>query len=377
MTSPLSVSDLPLFFDDRHHQLAATLGPIDETDDAACARRMGELGLYEHLVPEGAVDVRSLVLIREHLGYVSPMADAIFAVQGLGAYPVALAGSEQQKRDLLPRFRSGEAIGAFALTEPEAGSDVAAMRTTAQRDGDHFVLNGDKTLISNVGIASHYTVFANADPSAGRKGITAFVVPADTPGLRAEPIAMAIEHPIGALQFSDCRIGADAVLGEVGGGFRLAMQTLDTFRVSVGAAAVGMARRAYDEALRHVTRRVQFGKPLAEQQLVQGYLAEMSTDLDAARLLVLRAAHAKDTGGGRVTSEAAKAKLFATEAAQVIIDKAVQLHGGRGVTSGYVVEELYRAIRPLRIYEGTTEIQKLIIARTVIKQFAEGDRGEA
>jgi acyl-CoA dehydrogenase len=260
----------------------------------------------------------------------------------------------------------GERITGFGLTEPEAGSDVASMQTRATRDGDGWLLEGDKTFISNVPIAQHYVVFANADPSAGRKGISAFVVEADSEGLEVEPQQLSIDHPIGMLHLRGCRVGDDARLGDVGGGFKLAMQTLDAFRISVGAAANGMATAALDDAIAHVTTRRQFGKPLAEQQMVQAYIAEMATELDAARLLVGRAAHAKDTLGGRRSGEAAMAKMFATEAAQRIIDKAVQLHGGLGVLRGTRVEALYRDIRPLRIYEGTTEIQKLIIARTLL-----------
>jgi len=372
--SPLSNVDLGVFFEERHHALASSLEPIELEDDLECARAMGKSGLFEHLVPDAGADVRTLVLIREHLGYYSAMADSIFAVQGLGSYPILLAGNDDQ-RALLPKFRAGEYIGAFGLTEPEAGSDVASMQTTAVRDGDSFVLNGAKTLISNAGIATHYTVFANADPDKGRKGISAFIVEAGTPGFEVEPMEVIATHPIGALRFENCRVPATALLGELGGGFRLAMQTLDTFRVTVGAAAVGMARRAFDDALERVSTRTQFGKPLAEQQLVQGHLADMSTELDAARMLVLRAAYEKDQGKARVTLEAAKAKLFATEAAQRIIDRAVQLFGGLGVVRGTAVEELYRAIRPLRIYEGTSEIQRLIIGRGVVKQLAEEKRG--
>jgi acyl-CoA dehydrogenase len=369
--APLSNADLGFFFEHRHHVLAdrlrAAAGEIAaETDDAASAKAMGaRWGLYQHLLPEdGRVDVRGLCLVRELLGYASPLADAIFAVQGLGSYPVALAGSEAQKQRLLPAYRSGERITGFALTEPEAGSDVASLRAVAERDGDGWRLSGDKTLISNVGIAHDLVVFANADPAAGRRGITAFLVACDAPGLVAERIPLGIDHPIGSLRFE----GTPAeLLGEVGGGFKLAMQTLDTFRVTVGAAAVGMARRALEAALEHVRGRRQFGAPLSDQQIVRSYLAEMATELDAARLLVMRAAHAKDAGGGRVTREAAMAKLYATEAAQRIIDTAVQLFGGRGVMDGQVVETLYRAIRPLRIYEGTSEIQRLIIGRALVE----------
>jgi acyl-CoA dehydrogenase len=308
------------------------------------------------------------------LGYVSPLADSIFAVQGLGSVPIALAGSPAQ-RELLAGFRRGSHVGAFALTEPEAGSDVASLRCTARTlgagggpgDSGGFRLDGAKTFISNAGLATHYVVFATEDPAAGRGAIAAFLVEASAPGLTVEAIPLGADHPIGRLTFSDCRIPAGARLGPAAGGFRLAMQTLDTFRVTVGAAAVGMARRALDAAVAHVRARVQFGKPLAEQQLVQAMLADMATELDAARLLVLRAAHAKDSGAARVGVDAAMAKLYATEAAQRIIDQAVQLHGGRGVVAGEVVETLYRAIRPLRIYEGTSEIQRLIIGRAIAR----------
>ena len=313
------------------------------------------------------VDVRALVLIRDALGFAHPQADAIFAVQGLGSFPIVLAGTEAQKARYLPEVVSGERITGFGLTEPEAGSDVASLQCTAKKDGDGWILDGDKTLISNVPIAQHYVVFANADPSLGRKGISAFVVERDRPGLSLEPQPMSIDHPIGALHMRGCRLEGDALLGEVGDGFRLAMSTLDTFRISVGAAANGMATAALDDAIAHVTSREQFGKPLATQQMVQAYIAEMATELDAARLLVARAAHAKDTHRDRVSAEVAMAKMFATEAAQRIIDKAVQLHGGRGVLSGTRVEALYRDIRPLRIYEGTTEIQKLIISRALLR----------
>ncbi|MCC6556585.1 MAG: acyl-CoA dehydrogenase family protein [Polyangiaceae bacterium] len=389
----LSSTDLPIFFEDRHAALAARLtpeglAPLSGLHDASrSAREMGELGLYAHLVPEalgGAaagrpadptyVDVRALVLIREALGQVSPLADAIFAVQGLGSYPIALAGSDAQRRALLPDVIAGRRIGAFALTEPEAGSDVASLRARARRGDGGFILDGDKTLISNVPIADHYVVFANAIPEAGRKGITAFLVERGAPGLTALPLPMSIPHPIGELRLEGCRVPEGALLGEIGGGFRLAMETLDAFRISVGAAANGMASRALRDTIAHVRRRRQFNAPLADQQLVRAYLAEMATDLDAARLLVARAAHRRDTGAGRVSTEAAMAKMFATEAAQRIIDHAVQLHGGAGVALGAEVERLYREIRPLRIYEGTTEIQKLIIAKGLLDRAAAEER---
>ena len=381
----LSSHDLAPFFGPTYSALAArltseALAPLAGDHDAArVARAMGALGLYTYLVPEahgGAsngkpdlgtyVDVRSLVLVREALGQVSPLADAIFAVQGLGSYPIVLAGSEAQRRRCLPGVISGERIGAFALTEPEAGSDVASLRTTARREGDAWILDGEKTLISNVPIAHHYVVFANADPARGRKGITAFLVEQGAPGLALAEIPMSIPHPIGRLTLSGCRVPADALIGEVGAGFKLAMETLDAFRISVGAAACGMAWSALAASIEHVTRRRQFGAPLADQQMVKAALADMATELDAARLLVARAAHLRDTGNSRVSTEAAMAKMFATEAAQRIIDRAVQLHGGAGVCLGSEVERLYREIRPLRIYEGTTEIQKLIIAKGLL-----------
>ncbi|WP_437977465.1 acyl-CoA dehydrogenase family protein [Sorangium sp. So ce295] len=406
----LSSAELPVFFEERHAALAARLTPealaplarLARTHDAAAvARSMGEpLGLYAHLVPEAlggapsggglpadatAVDVRSLVLIREALGQVAPLADAIFAVQGLGSYPIVLAGCDAQRRAILPDVISGRRIGAFALTEPEAGSDVASLRTEARREGDGWVLDGEKVLISNVPLAHHLVVFARtgASPSrggaagergGGRAAITAFLVDSGAQGVASEPLPMSVPHPIGRLRFERCRVPDSARLGEVGGGFKLAMQTLDAFRISVGAAANGMAARALREAIAHVTRRRQFGAPLSEQQMVRAYLAEMATELDAARLLVARAAHKRDTAAAgaaaRVSTEAAMAKMFATEAAQRIIDRAVQLHGGMGVIEGTEVERLYREIRPLRIYEGTTEIQKLIIAKGILERAA-------
>jgi acyl-CoA dehydrogenase len=383
----LSTDGLGVFFDARHQALAdhlrgGLLNPLraHPGDSMSLARQMGaNMRLYDYLVPErfgGAeagqpeseqyVDVRALVLIREALAQVSPLADAIFAVQGLGSYPIAIAGTDAQRTRYLPQVLGGRRIAAFALTEPEAGSDVASLRTTARREGDAWVLDGDKILISNVPLADHYVVFANADPSAGRKGITAFVVEQSTPGVSASPIAMSIPHPIGRVTLRDCRVPDSARLGAVGKGFSLAMETLDTFRISVGAAANGMASKALAESLSHVRTRKQFGAPLADRELVRAALADMATELDAARLLVARAAHLRDTRGGRVTVEAAMAKMYATEAAQSIIDRAVQLHGGMGTTLEREVEALYREIRPLRIYEGTTEIQKLIIAKGLL-----------
>jgi acyl-CoA dehydrogenase len=307
------------------------------------------------------VDVRALCVAREALAYVSPLADSIFAVQGLGSHPILLAGEGPRRALVLAEVVRGERVCAFALTEPEAGSDVASMRTSARRTEGGWTLDGEKVFISNAGIAQHYLVFAKV-PTEGvdpKKTFSCFLVPADAPGLFVEPVPMSLDHPLGRLTFRGCTVGPEALVGEVGKGLRLALGTLDVFRTSVGAAACGMARRALDQTIDRVKARVQFGKPLSEQQLVQAEVAEMATELDAARLLVYRAAWLKDRGE-RASAEVAMAKMYATEAAQKIIDRAVQLHGGLGVTTS-VVEQLYREIRPLRIYEGTTEIQKLII----------------
>ena len=360
---------LECFFEQRHRSLGlAEMVPAlrEMSHDArAVSEKLAALGLYRYLIPEAdGIDVRSLVLVREALGYAHPQADAIFAVQGLGTYPLVLAGTDEQKQRYLPEVLSGKRIGAFALTEPEAGSDVGSLRCEARRDGDDWVLEGEKTLISNVPIADHYIVFARV--RGEEKSISAFVVDRDASGLTLSAQPMSSDHPIGELELRGCRLGASALLGTVGAGMRLALTTLETFRISVGAAANGMASAALEDTLAHVKRRRQFGAPLADQQLVQAYLAEMATELDAARLLVARAAWLKDVRGGRASAEVAMAKMYATEAAQRIIDKAVQLHGGRGVLLGTRVEALYRDIRPLRIYEGTTEIQKLIIARHLL-----------
>jgi acyl-CoA dehydrogenase len=385
MTMQLSTDTLGVFFSPPHHALAEKLrGPLLTSlpsDGKSLAQRMGELGLYEYLVPESCggapvgeprlasyVDVRSLVLVREALAQKSPLADAIFAVQGLGSYPIALAGSDAQKKRYLPEVIAGQRIAAFALTEPEAGSDVASLQTRATKDGDDWLLDGEKTLISNVPLANHSIIFANADPILKRKGITAFIVENDSPGLTTTPIAMSIAHPIGRIALDKCRVPDAQRLGEVGQGFAIAMETLDAFRISVGAAANGMAAHALALSIGHVRARRQFGAALAEQQLVRAAIAEMATELDASRLLVARAAYVRDTEKRRVTVEAAMAKMYATAAAQKIIDRAVQLHGGLGVTLEREVEALYREIRPLRIYEGTTEIQKLIIGKALLDE---------
>ncbi len=381
-----SWSALPMFCDAPHRALGQECDRALSDEDPALhaeARvipRLAELGLLQLLVPANqgggawggggaSLDVRALCVAREGLAYVSPLADSIFAVQGLGSHPILLAGEGARRASVLAEVVRGERVCAFALTEPEAGSDVASMKTTARRDGDGWVLDGEKVFISNVGIAHHYVVFANADPSQGKKGISAFLVDAKAEGLRTERIAMSVDHPLGRVVLSGCKVPASALVGEVGHGLRLALGTLDVFRTSVGAAAVGMARRALDEALAHTTTRVQFGKPIAEFQLTQAALADMATELDAARLLVFRAAWEKDQPSADPRANAASvamAKMYATEAASRIIDRAVQLFGGLGVTERCVVDRLYREIRPLRIYEGTTEIQKLIIGGALV-----------
>jgi acyl-CoA dehydrogenase len=287
-------------------------------------------------------------------------------MQGLGAGAITLYGTAEQ-REWLGRTRAGDAIAAFALTEPRSGSDVAAMETSAARDGDGWVLNGEKTWISNGGIADLYCVFARTGEAPGARGLSAFVVPGDAPGLRVvERLETIAPHPLARLAFEDLRLPGSALIGRPGDGFKVAMSVLDVFRTTVGAAALGFARRALDETLRRVQARELFGAPLAELQMVQGHVADMALGIDASALLVYRAAWAKDMGAARVTREAAMAKLHATETAQEVIDKAVQLHGGDGVRSGHPVESLYREIRALRIYEGASDVQKIVIARQML-----------
>ena len=378
--------DTPLL-EERHRNLAEQVdrfnreqvreGSTGEDEDSQARRLVEALaseGLLDYTVParfdEGAkeLDVRALCVIRERLSYESSLADLMFAMQGLGSFPITLAGTVEIKRRFLPQVKSGKAIAAFAITEPEAGSDVSAIQTTARPDGAGYVIDGSKTFISNAGLADFYTVFAKTDSEKGHKGISAFVVEKDTPGFTLEEkLELIAPHPIGRIRFSGCRVPAANLLGEEGGGFKIAMQTLDTFRPTVGAASIGLAWRAMDEAVSYAKRRVQFGRPIAEFQSTQMKLAEMATELDAARLPVYRAAWKKDAGAERVTLESAMAKLYATEAAQRIIDAAVQIHGGAGVVKGAAVEHLYREIRALRIYEGTSEIQKLVIAGQLLK----------
>jgi len=377
------------FFEDAHRALARDLdawcrrevAPLAEGDlDDTCrelVHRLGDGGWLRWAVPGvwgGAwdqLDVRSLCLIRETLARFSGLADFCFALQGLGSGPISLFGSEEQRRTWLPRVAAGKAIAAFALSEAEAGSDVAAMRTTARRDGDGWVLDGAKTWISNAGLADFYVVFCRL-PEAGEKAFGAFLVEAENSGLRiTERIDVLAPHPLGTVAFDGCRVPAEAMVGELGKGLKVALATLDVFRPTVGAAALGFARRALDEALGHTVRRTAFGKPLAEHQLTQGRLADMACDVDASALLVYRAAWTRDAGAERITREAAMAKLFATEAAQRVADAAVQLLGGRGVVAGSPVERLYREVRALRIYEGTSEIQRLVIAGQIIAGIAE------
>src|SRR6266498_496557 len=338
-------------------------------DYIAVLARAGVLH-YAVMTAGTRLDVRTICLIRERLAYSSALADAAFVMQGLGTYAISQAAPEYVRDFWLSRAAQGKAIAAFALTEPEAGSDVAAIKTTARRDGEAYLIDGNKRFISNAGIAGFYTVFARTGTREdGRAQLSAFVVSARMPGFSVvERIAMMAPHPIGEIKFSECRVPAEDMVGKEGDGFRLAMETLDVFRSSVGAAACGMGGRALNEALRYATSRRQFGRLIAEHQLVQEKLADMATELDAARLLVYRAAYLRDTTDARVTREASEAKLFATEAACRIVDSAVQIHGGAGLVQGSVVERLYRDIRALRIYEGTSEIQKLIIASQLLRE---------
>jgi acyl-CoA dehydrogenase len=350
-------------------EIAARPEPVEDTDGRREARALlGLLGAGGWLQPILDLDLRGCCLMREALGEASPLADAVFALQALGTTPILLAGSPAQKDRWLGPIAQGRVMTAFAMTEPEAGSDVAAIATTARRDGSGYVLDGSKTLISNAGIADLYVVFASTDRAKGAKGISCFLVPADASGLRfVGPQVLSAPHPLGEIAFENCRVPTDALLGTEERGYGLGLATLDRLRPTVAAAACGMTARALTESLAHVKQRQQFGTPLARFQLVQQKLARMATDLTAARLLTYRAAYEKDQGQERITSEAAMAKSFATEMAQRAVDDAVQLIGGRGVLADHPVERLYRAVRALRIYEGTTEIQQLIIAGELLK----------
>jgi len=371
------------FFEDRHRVLAKDIErwsaanlPVAHGDvDAACRElvmKLGRDGWLDHSAIEptspGNLDVRTLCLIRETLARHDGLADFAFAMQGLGAGAISLFGTGEQ-RLWLKRTRAGNAIAAFALSEPKSGSDVANMEMTATRDGDRdgYVLNGEKTWISNGGIADFYVVFARTGEAPGAKGISAFLVPADLKGFSiAERIDVIAPHPLARIKFSNARIPGSAMIGAPGDGFKIAMSVLDVFRSTVGAAALGFARRALDESLTRARTRELFGAPMSKLQMVQAQIAEMAVDVDAAALLVYRAAWTKDMGAPRVTREAAMAKLFATDRAQDVIDRAVQLHGGDGVRRGHIMERLYREIRALRIYEGASEVQKVVIARQML-----------
>ena len=351
-------------------EIAQRPEPVEDTDARREARTLlGLLGEGNWLQPIFDLDLRGCCLMREALAEASPLADAVFGLQGLGTTPILLAGTQAQKEQWLGPIAQGKVMTAFAMTEPEAGSDVAGIATTARREGSSYVLDGTKTLISNAGIADVYVVFASTDRAKGAKGISCFLVPGDALGLRfVGPQVLSAAHPLGEIAFESCRVPADALLGTEGKGYGLGLATLDRLRPTVAAAACGMAARSLAESLAHVKQRKQFGRSLAEFQLVQQKLARMATDLTAARLLTYRAAYEKDTGQERITSEAAMAKSFATEMAQRAVDDAVQLIGGRGVLADHPVDRLYRAVRALRIYEGTTEIQQLIIAGEMLKE---------
>ncbi|MDR3015826.1 MAG: acyl-CoA dehydrogenase family protein [Delftia acidovorans] len=378
------------FFDDAHRTLAheadawcaQSLGDVDHHDaDAACrqlVKALGQAGWLRYAVPSGPggawggalpeVDSRAVCILRETLARHEGLADFAFAMQGLGSGAISLMGSDALRQRYLPHVARGEAIAAFALSEPDAGSDVAAMACDARLEGDHYVLNGAKTWISNGGIADFYCVFARTGEAPGARGISAFVVDADTPGFSiGERIELIAPHPLATIRFDNCRIPVSQRLGEPGQGFKLAMMTLDIFRASVAAAALGFARRALDEGLARARSRRMFGQTLGDLQLTQAALGDMDTAIDASALLTYRAAWMRDVKKTRTTREAAMAKMTATESAQAVIDRALQMFGGAGVVSGMPVETLYREIRALRIYEGATEVQKLIIARELLK----------
>ncbi|MDG1437668.1 MAG: acyl-CoA dehydrogenase family protein [Emcibacteraceae bacterium] len=376
------------FFEDHHRILAADLEAwcqsnlikLDHSDvDSACKKILKLLadgGWLKYAVPKSyggifdELDVRSLCLIRETLARHDGLADFVFAMQGLGSGTISLFGTETIKNDYLPAVSQGEKMAAFALTELESGSDVANMTTSAELVDDHYVINGAKTLISNGGIADYYVLFARTGDAPGAKGISAIVVDADTPGLEiTERIEVIAPHPLATITFKNCKITKEKLLGVSGSGFKAAMATLDIFRSTVGAAALGFARRALSEAVARTNERHLFGAPLHNLQLVQGMLGESATDVDTSALLIYRAAWTRDNTGRRITREAAMAKMHATETAQQVIDKAIQIFGGQGVVTGVKVEELYREIRALRIYEGATEVQKVIIARSLLSEF--------
>ena len=386
----LTYLDWP-FFDDRHRAFSKELRAWAEDEIAPLQheepqgndaldkltktfiRKLGEGGWLKYCVPVAyggmleTFDVRTLALTRETLSYYSGLADFAFAMQGLGTGSITLFGSEEQKLAYLPSVAQGDKIAAFAMSEPEGGSDVAAMSTTAELEGNEYTLNGTKTWISNAGIADHYVLFARTGEAPGAKGLSAFIIEADTPGLTvSERINVIAPHPLGTLNLENCRIPTANILGNPGDGFKVAMATLDVFRTTVGGASLGFSRRAMDEAIGRSKYREAFGKPISEFQLIQEKIADMAVNIDAMALLIYRSAWVKDVKNTRVSRESSMAKLYSTEAAQGIIDQAVQIFGGMGVVSGVTVERLYREIRALRIYEGTSEIQKLVIAGQIL-----------
>lgn len=382
------------FFDESHREMALelenwcenNLQDIDHHDVFSACRQLvpilGKAGWLRYCVPSGengrwggvldTLDSRSLCLLRETLARYDALADFSFAMQGLGSGAISLGGYDALKDRYLPKVASGEAIAAFALSEPEAGSDAGALMCSAERDGDDYILNGRKTWISNGGIADFYCVFVRTDATAGSRGISAFIVDADTPGfVIEEEIDVISPHPLATLRFDQCRVPASHLLGNLNEGFKLAMRTLDIFRSSVAAAAIGFARRALLEGVQHARSRNMFGQKLADFQLTQAAFGDMATDIDSSALLTYRSAWTRDVVGRSTTRETAMAKMVATESAQVVIDRALQMLGGKGVVKNSPTEKLYRDIRSLRIYEGATEVQKLIIAREMLKQIKE------
>ena len=384
----MSFFDLPFFSEShraferglRRWAMLASQGKNEDDVDESCrsyVRELGKNGWLRYTVPaeyggiSERLDVRSLCIARETLGFFSGLLDFSFAMQGLGAGPISLFGSSELKKKYLPRVARGEAIAAFAISEAQAGSDISAMSTTARKDGDSYVIDGEKTWISNGGIADFYVVFCRLADT--ERDFIALVVENGDKGFSvSERIDTIAPHPLGTLKLESCKVPRDRVVGEAGRGLRVALGTLDVFRTTVGAAALGFARRAMSEAVAHVKDRQMFGGKLSDLQMTQAAIAEMATEIDASALLVYRSAWTRDNGADRVTREAAMAKMFATEAAQRVIDRAVQLLGGRVVVSGNPVERLYREIRSLRIYEGTTEVQKLVIAGQILKSAVDG-----
>ncbi len=368
------------FFSDEHRKLASQLeswceanlkatdhGHSDETA-IKYVKDLGRANLLRFVLPQN-LDVRSVCLVRETLARYSGLADFAFAMQGIGTAPITLFGTDSQKKQYLPAVAAGDKIAAFALSELEAGSDAGAIKTSATKDGENFILNGQKAWISNAGLAHLYVVFARTGEAVGAKGLSAFIVESQTPGFSvSERTEILSPHPLGSIEFVNCRVPAACLLGKQGEGFKIAMASLDVYRTSVGAAALGFARRAFCEAISHVKTRELFGSKLSDFQITQDKISEMALAIDAGALLVYRAAWVKDNGAPRITREASMAKLFATENAQKVIDTAMQLLGARGLLQGSILEQLYRDIRPLRIYEGASEIQKIIIANQVLKE---------